>query len=320
MIRFLGLRLSQAVLVLLVMSVFVFGLIGLMPGDPIDVLAAGDPTMSPEDAARLRALYGVDRPLAERYLTWLSRLLSGDLGYSRLFAAPVGGLLLERVGNTLAIMVPSFLLALLIAFPAGVAAACRPDSITDGAINAASFVAISMPSFWLALLLIMLFSVLLGWLPAGGMGPPGGGTVLDHLPYLVLPVLSLTLASVGTHTRYIRAAVRDQVQADHIRTARAKGAGRNRTVWRHVVPNALIPVIAIIALDLGMLVSGALVTETMFAWPGVGKLIADAVLGNDFNVALAALLLVTGMTLAGAFLADIAYVLVDPRIRFGGRR
>lgn len=314
MLRYVTLRLLQAALVLAGMSFVIYSLMGLMPGDPIDLMIGGNPHLTPTDAARLRTLYGLDLPVWQRYLNWLAAATAGDLGYSRLFGLPVTAVLGERLVNTLTLMVPSLLLTLAIAFPAGVAAARRPNSVLDGAIGLACFAGISVPPFWLALMLIMGFAVGLGWLPAGGLGPAGTGSAAERLPYLILPVLTLTLANLGGYTRYIRAAVREALRQDYIRTARAKGLPEGRTVWHHALPNALIPVITIIALEFGALFSGALITETMFAWPGLGKLIADAVLGNDYNLALVALLLATAMTQAGNLLADLGYAALDPRI------
>ena len=173
-----------------------------------------------------------------------------------------------------------------------------------------------MPAFWLGLLLIIVFSVILGVLPAGGTETVGGAGFWDRAKYLVLPVANLTLASVGGHTRYMRAAMMETLRQDYIRTARAKGAGRARVVLGHALRNAMIPVVTIIALQFGYLFSGALITETIFAYPGMGKLIFDSIMGNDFNLALVALLFATLVTLIGNLLADVAYAWLDPRITY----
>ena len=318
MTRFLFHRLWQSALVLALMSFVVYSLIGLMPGDPVDLMITADPKMTPEDAARLRQLYGLDRPIVERYGNWLGAALTGDFGYSRLHAKPVMEVIGPALGNTVTLLALSLLLALMIGLPAGIAAAIRPYSKTDYAINMMAFAGISVPPFWLALMLIIVFAVLLGVLPAGGSGALGVGGIWDNAQYIVLPVVSLTIASVGGHTRYLRAAMIETLRQDYIRTARATGAGEARVVFGHALRNALIPVVTIIALDFGTLFSGALITETIFAWPGMGRLIYDAIMGNDFNLALVALLLATLLTLAGNFLADIAYVWLDPRISFRG--
>jgi len=316
MTHFLLHRFWQSALVLVVMSFAVYSLIGLMPGDPVDLMITADPKITPEDAARLRELYGLDQPIIERYGNWLSAALRGDFGYSRLYARPVMEVLGPAIANTVTLLGLSLGLALLIALPAGISAAYRPYSRLDYSINMAAFAGISVPPFWLALMLIIGFAVILGVLPAGGIGSAGDGGIWDNARYLVLPVVSLTIASIGGHTRYMRASMIETLRQDYIRTARATGAGEMRVVFGHALRNAMIPVVTIIAIDFGSLFSGALITETIFAWPGMGRLIFDSIMGNDFNLALVALLLATVLTLIGNFLADIAYVWLDPRVSF----
>jgi peptide/nickel transport system permease protein len=265
------------------------------------------------DVARLKQVYGVDQPLAARYVAWAQAVLAGDLGYSRLFSAPVAATLLPRLGNSVILMGASFAAAFAASLALGIAAARRPRSRLDGAINFACFAGVSLPTFWLALILILVFAAGLGWLPASGNG---GGDVADRLRHLVLPVATLSLASIGGYTRYVRAAMRDALGQDHIRTARAKGASEARVVWHHALRSALVPVTTILALSFGSLVSGALVTEEMFAYPGMGKLIFDAVMGNDYNLALAALLLATAVTMLANLGADLAYAWLDPRVTY----
>jgi peptide/nickel transport system permease protein len=316
MTRFLLSRLAQSIIVLAIMSFVIYGLMGLMPGDPIDLMISSDPHLTSADAQRLRAVHGLDKPLIERYATWLGSALEGDFGYSRLHAKPVLEVLPGPLGNTATLLGLSLLLSLLIGLPMGIVAAVRPYSKTDYLVNLAAFAGISVPAFWLALLLIIVFAVFLGVLPAGGTGTLGDSGFWDQAKYLVLPVANLTIASVGGHTRYMRAAMMETLRQDYIRTARAKGARPGRVVLRHALRNALIPVVTIVALDFGFLFSGALITETIFAYPGMGKLIFDSIMGNDFNLALVALLFATLLTLAGNFLADVAYAWLDPRISY----
>jgi peptide/nickel transport system permease protein len=316
MIRFTAIRLIEIAAVLALMSFVIYGLIGLMPGDPIDLMMAADPHVSSADLARLKALYGVDQPLLTRYLAWAHGALGGDLGYSRLFTAPVAATLLPRLGNSLMLMGSSFALAFVLALGLGIAAARRPRSYLDAAINFACFAGVSIPTFWLALILILVFGAELGWLPASGIATAGNGDLADRLRHLILPVATLTLASTGGYTRYVRTAMHDALGQDHIRTARAKGASEARVIWHHALRSALVPITTILALSFGTLVSGALVTETMFAYPGMGKLIFDAVMGNDYNLALAALMLATAVTLIANFAADLAYAWLDPRISY----
>lgn len=310
-------RIIHSLIVIAVMSFVIYGLMGLMPGDPVDLMISADPNVTAEDAERLRALYGLDQPLWSRYLNWLGAAVQGDFGYSRLYAQPVWAAILPALQNTLILLVSSLTLALIIALPAGIYAATRPYSVADYSINLAAFAGISMPPFWLGILLIMVFAVVLGWLPAGGTADASGASGLwESLKFLILPVAALTIAGVGGHTRYMRASMIETLRQDYIRTARAKGLTENRVVLHHALRNALIPVVTILALDLGVLFSGALITETVFAYPGMGKLIFDAIMGNDYNLALVGLLLATALTLAGNLLADIAYASLDPRISY----
>ncbi|MGF1610641.1 MAG: ABC transporter permease [Kiloniellales bacterium] len=314
MTRYIVQRLIESVVVLALMSFLIYLLIGLMPGDPIDLMISANPNLTPQDAARLRALHGLDQPITTRYLNWLTAALGGDLGYSRLFARPVMDVLLPRLGNTVLLMGVSFVLALALAIPLGILAALKPRSLIDNAINLTAFAGISVPPFWLAILLIILFAVMLAWLPAGGMGEGGPA---EQARYLVLPVLTLTLATVGGIVRFVRAAMMEALRQDYVRTARAKGLSERQTVLGHVLRNAMIPVVTILALNFGALFSGALITETMFGWLGMGKTIYDAIMGNDFNLAMVGLLLATVTTLLANLLADLAYAWLDPRISYG---
>lgn len=314
MMRYLGQRLGESAIVLLIMSFIIYALIGLMPGDPIDLMISADPDLTPADAERLKALYGLDRPIFERYLAWLQAALSGDFGFSRLHAKPVTDVLLPALGKTAILMGLSFVLALAIALPIGILAALKPQSLLDNALNLLAFAGISVPPFWLAILLIMLFAVTLGWLPAGGMGEGGG--LGELMRFAVLPVLTLTLATIGGLVRFIRAAMIEALRQDYVRTALSKGLTWRQVVVGHALRNAMIPVVTIIALNFGVLFSGALITETMFGWFGMGKSIYDAILGNDYNLALVGLLFATLTTLLANLMADIAYAWLDPRISY----
>ena len=320
MTRFISQRLIETAAVLLVMSFLVYVLIGLMPGDPVDILISGDPHMTSADAARLRALYGLDRPILERYLAWASNALTGDFGYSRTYQRPVLEILMPRLGNSAILMGVSFIISVAIALPLGILAAVRPYSRLDYAVNLLCFAGISVPVFWLALVLIIVFSVQLGVLPAGGMGTAGDAGFTDLLRHMALPVATLTIANIGGYARYMRSAMIEVLRQDFIRTARAKGVSPGRVIWGHALRNAMIPVVTILALSFGALFSGALVTETMFAYPGMGRLIYDAILGNDFNLALVGLLFATLATLLANLAADLAYAGLDPRISLGEAR
>ena len=322
MSRYLASRAAETVVTLALMSFVVYLLIGLMPGDPIDMMIAGDPTMTSADAARLRAVYGIDKPLIERYLAWLTQALQGNFGYSRSFNQPVLTVLWPRLLNTLVLAGLAFVISAAIALPLGIWAAAHPRSRTDDLITLFCFAGISTPPFWLALLAITLFAVTLGWLPAGGMADirPGTSwlaTVGERLRYLALPVATLSLVQLGAYTRFMRGAMIEALRQDYVRTARAKGLPERRVLWGHAFANALAPVLTILALSFGGLLSGALITETMFAWPGMGKAIYQAILENDYNLALIGLLIATLATILGNLLADLAYAWVDPRVSIG---
>jgi peptide/nickel transport system permease protein len=315
-LRYLSYRLLGAAVMLLAMSFLIYLLLGLMPGDPIDLMASGDPNITSEDLARLKEYYGLDRPLHERYWIWLQGALMGDFGYSRLYALPVIQLMGPRLANTALLMGLSFALALALALPAGVLAALRPRSWLDYGLNLFAFAGISVPSFWLALLLILLFAVNLGWLPAGGVHAVGDDTLGNRALHLVLPVLTLTLLTVGGVLRFTRSAMLETLRADYIRTARAKGLGAWGVVVGHALRNAMIPVVTILALNFGALFSGSMIVEQMFAYQGMGKMIYDAIIGNDFNLALVGLLFATLLTLLSNLGADVVYAWLDPRISY----
>ena len=317
--RYFASRAVQTIVTLALMGLVVFLLIGLMPGDPIDLMIAGDPNMKAADAARLRAAYGLDKPLIDRYLAWAGEALQGNFGYSRSFGQPVFNILWPRLLNTLLLAGTAFVLSVAIALPLGIWAASHPRSRTDYLINLFCFAGISTPPFWLALLLITLFAVSLGWLPAGGMAnlrpdTPWTAALADQLRHLVLPVATLTLVQIGAYTRFMRGAMIEALRQDYVRTARAKGAPERTVLWRHAFANALAPVLTVLALSFGGLFSGAVITETMFSWPGMGKAIYQAVLDNDYNLALVGLLVATAATIAGNLLADLGYAWVDPRV------
>lgn len=307
-------RLGQSVLVLLVMSFVIYGLIGLMPGDPIDLMIATLPNITPDDIARLRSLHGLDEPIWLRWWQWLTSALGGDLGNSRLYGAPVESVIAGPLLRSLMLIAASLVIALAIALPIGILAALRPRGVFDTVANLIAFVGLSMPTFWLGIMLIMVFAVTFGWLPAGGV-PQSGAGVAETLRHMALPVATLAVATIGQYTRYMRAAMIESLNQDYVRTALAKGAGRWRVVLVHALRNAMIPVVTVLALDFGMLFSGALITETVFAWPGMGKLIIDSIRFLDRPVIVAYLMLIVVIFIAINLVVDVVYSLLDPRVR-----
>ncbi len=314
MAQFVVRRLVQCLLVLLVMSFVIYNLIGLMPGDPIDIMIASNPGATPEVVAHLRAIYGLDQPLMLRYWHWLIAALQGDFGFSRIHSQPVLEVLLPALLQTAKLLISSFVISVVLAFVLGILAALRPGGVVDGLVSLFAFAGISIPVFWLALMFILIFAVNLHWFPASGIANVGDGSVGDQLRHLIMPIATLALANTGGFTRYVRASMIETLRMDHVRTARAKGAGPGRVVLIHAFRNALIPVVTVMGLNFGTLFGGALLTETMFAQPGMGKMIYDSILGNDFNLALTGLLFATLVTLLSNLATDIAYGALDPRI------
>jgi peptide/nickel transport system permease protein len=301
-------RLPQMAITLVLLSLAAWFSIGLMPGDPVSLAMISDPRLTPADIERLRALHGLDQPLIARYLAWAGGVLRGEFGYSRLFAQPVWRVLWPALLSTLALVGTAVLLAAGLGIALGALAALRPRAapVVDGL----ALLAQAVPSFWLGILLIILFAVRLGWLPAGG-APDAG---YSALPFLVLPVATIAFGQMAGYARHAAAALSAELSRPHITSARARGAGERRLLWHHALPNAAVPLLTLLALDAGGLVSGALVTETVFARPGMGKLLYDAVMGNDYNLALLALLLVALVTMLATLLADLAQRWIDPRI------
>jgi len=309
-------RLVESLIVLLVMSFVIYALMALMPGDPIDIMVQSDPHLTPADATRLKEIYGLDQPLGKRYANWFFAAVQGDFGYSRIHNRPTLEILAPRLVNTAWLMLASLLFSLIIALPIGIYSALHPYSKTDYLVNFLALGGISIPVFWLALMLIVVFSVWLGWLPASGIHTVGESGLADSLRHMILPVVTLSIASIGSLTRYVRAAMMEVLRNDYIRTARAKGLSQSTIVFKHALRNAMIPVVTVIALSFGTLFSGALITETMFSYLGMGKLIYDSIIGNDFNMALVSLLFATALVLASNLLADLIYAWLDPRIHY----
>ena len=315
MTKFILRRLVQALLVLLVMSFVIYGLIGLMPGDPLDIMIASNPGATPEVVAHLRAIYGLDQPLMLRYWHWLVAALAGDFGFSRIHSQPTLEVLGPALVQTCKLLIASFVVSVILSFVLGIVAALRPGGWADSFISLFAFAGISVPVFWLALMMILVFAVNLHWFPAGGMANVGDGGFRDQFRHLVMPVTTLALANTGGFTRYVRASMIETLRMDHVRTARAKGAGERRVVLIPRLPQRADPRGDGDRAQLRHAVPRArCLTETMFSQPGMGKMIYDSILGNDFNLALTGLLFATLITLLSNLLADLAYGWLDPRI------
>ncbi|TDV57777.1 ABC transporter permease [Actinophytocola oryzae] len=310
-------RLATNVLVFLLITVAIFWLVHKAPGDPIAMRIPADQlnSGSTEYIAQQRHALGLDRPVFVQYWFWLTSAVQGDLGYSLLNGRPVTELLGERIGPTVELMLIGLVISLLIAFPLGILAARRKNSVWDYGTAVVSLGSVSIPVFFLALIAIFVFTLQWQWLPSSGIADPANPSLLDSIRHLVLPALILGIANTGSYLRYIRGTMITELGADYVRTAEAKGASRRRVVYRHALRNSLIPVITVIASNMGQLLAGAVVIEQVFAWPGMGQLAISSVRQQDYSVIVGFALLVAILVLLFNLLADVLYTVVDPRVR-----
>jgi peptide/nickel transport system permease protein len=308
MSRYIAGRLLQLVPVLLIISVIVFAIMRVLPGDPAQLMLAGAEggAVTPERLAELREQMGLNERAYIQYLRFLGHALIGDFGNSIRFRSPVSELILDRFGSTLSLAIVGLLVAILIGLPLGMIAAVRQNSWIDALSMALAYIGASMPVYWLGLLLILGFSFNLGWFP-----PAGGG-----LHGLVLPSLTLGLVSAGIISRLIRSSLIEVLEEDYIRTGRAKGLSERVLLWRHGLNNALIPVITMAGLQFGAMLAGAVVTETVFSRPGVGRLVVSAILWKDYPLVQGCVLFMAVAYLLVNLLVDIGYAWLDPRIRY----
>jgi peptide/nickel transport system permease protein len=302
-----------------IIVVFNFFLLNMAPGDAADVLAAESGAATAETMAATRARLGLDLPLLDQFLNYLWHLLHLDLGFSAKFGVPVLEVILDRLPATLLLMVTALVFALLVGLAAGFVMALKPGSLLDRAISVAALLFYSVPSFWGALMLIVIFSVQLGWLPSSGyqtIGFEGSGLelALDMVRYLVLPALSLSLFFIAIYARLTRASMLEVYGQDYVRTAVAKGLPPGRIAWRHVLRNALVPVTTVAGIHFGILLGGAIVTETVFAWPGLGSLAFQAVFARDFAVLLGILLMSSVLVIVINIATDLLHAWLDPRV------
>ena len=306
-------RMLQLLPTLVLVSILVFGLQQLMPGDPALVLA-GEEGANPVVLAQIRAELWLDRPLPVQYFHWLGGLLHGDLGYSWRIRQPVAALVREKLPVTLQLGVMAFIFALVIGVPAGVLSAVKRGTWWDHAANLIGLGGLSTPNFWLGIMLILLVSVQLGWLPPSGYVPLNVD-VWQSLATTVMPAFVLGNATAAVLMRHTRSAMLTALDQDYVRTARAKGLGEGRVVIRHALRNALVPVVTLGALELGTLFSGAVLTEQVFSIPGFGKLVVDAVFNRDYPVVQGVVMVTATLYILLNLLADVLYVLVNPRLR-----
>jgi peptide/nickel transport system permease protein len=314
--RFVVRRVVQAILTLVGITMLTFALLRLAPGDPVSLMVAGTPDMTASDLAALRQVYGLDEPLPQQYLRWVGRVVQGDFGYSLLYKRPVTQMIGASLPNTLQLSLLALLVALAVGVPLGLLAALRRGSMLDQAIRVFSVVGHAVPPFWLGLLFILTLSVGLRLLPVGGMLTIGASDwdLGDRLAHLVGPVLTLSLAGIANYTRYLRTEALDVLSQDYVRTARAKGLRERTVVAAHVLRNALLPIVTALGGVLATLISGSLVVEQVFAWPGMGRLMFDAARAKDYPVVMGVVVLSSALLLVSYLLRDIAYGVVDPRV------
>lgn len=317
MLKYLLRRILISIPVLISITIIIFALTEIAPGDVVDYFVSPEIEMSSEQMDVLRTRFGLDQPPPIRYLNWLGNLLQGDLGYRFTDGRPVAEVISRRFGASILLMGTALMIGIVVGVPLGVFTGLRQYSFWDFSLTGISFLGISTPAFVTGILALMIFSIQLSWFPSGGMRPvdrePTFFTTVHHL---ILPSLVLSLNYIATFMRYMRFSMLEVIRSDYVTTAKAKGLYNRRITWRHTVPNAILPVITVIGLSIPTLVVGAVFTETIFSWPGMGTLYLDAVLGRDVPLLMGINLVIALFVLTANILTDLAYALVDPRIRY----
>lgn len=312
-------RIAQGLLALVLIATINFMLVRAAPGDPVAVIAGEAGASDAQFVAQLRAQFGLDQPLGTQLQRYLGHVLQGDLGFSYRQQSPVLSLILERLPATLLLTGSAFVLSLAFGVALGAMAAQRSGTWVDSGITVVALLFYATPLYWLAMMAVLVFSVHLDWLPAFGFMTVGAdltgwARVWDGLQHLVLPALTLALFYMAVYARMTRATMREVAQMDFVKTARAKGVAPGRILRAHVLRNALLPVVTLAGIQAGSMIGGAVLTETVFAWPGIGRLMFDALLQRDYNLLLGCFLVTAGMAVLFNLLTDLVYTLVDPRI------
>lgn len=312
-------RIIQVIPVLIGISAIVFLLVKLQPGDPFSSMM--DPNLTSEMKEKMLEKLGYNDPIIIQYFKWLFRVIKGDWGYSIQFKQPVMIVIGSRIGNTAILSIASMILSILIAIPSGIVSAQKPYSKTDYLVTILAFVGLSIPSFFFGMLLIKIFSIDLGLLPISGMVTVGMDLkgfplIVDVLKHMFLPLIVLALMNTASLMRYTRSSMIEILKTDYIRTARAKGVRRRKLIYKHALKNELLPLITILTMQIPSLLSGALLTETIFVWPGIGRLNFNAVMSRDYPLIMGIVMMVALISLMSNLIADILYALVDKRIKF----
>lgn len=306
-------RLVNIIPMLFFITIISFILMHLAPGDPLQAYIS--PEMNVDDIERMRESLGLNDPIIVQYFKWLLNTLQGNLGYSMVSNKPVLDLILERLGPTLLLSGSALIISLIISIPVGLIAGYKKNSILDNVINVISYVGISIPSFWFAMMLIYVFAMKLNILPSVGMRSIGVDTTSDMLKHLILPATVLSFYNISVYVRYIRSSTIGQLKEDYVLTQYAYGASTKDILFRHVLKNTLLPVITIFGMSLPGMFTGAFITETIFGWPGMGQLGVNAIFGYDYPVVMGITLISSTMLIIGNLIADILYTIIDPRIK-----
>ena len=315
MLSYIGKRLLQAIPLLIGVSIIGFGLMHLAPGGPLAVYTL-NPTITSQDIERIKIIFGLDQPMHVQYLKWATGMFTGSWGYTFFGGRPVLLVIAERLPATFLLMGSALSIAILLGLTVGMIGAVRRYSIFDYLATTGALMALSFPTFWFGLMAIFIFAVHLGWLPSGGMYELGEeGNLIDLLRHLVLPALVLALVITATYSRYARSAFLEVLHQDYMRTARAKGLRPHEQLFWHAFPNALKPLIALFGTDLPVLFSGALVTESIFGWPGMGRLFVDALTMKESPILMGLMMFTEFFVIIGNLLADVLIALLDARVR-----
>lgn len=315
MFKYIVKRLLQAIPLLIGVSMIGFALMHLAPGGPLAVYTL-NPTITAQNIQQIKHIFGLDQPMYIQYLKWAYGMFTGNWGYTFFGGRPVFDVIMERVPATLLLMGSGMSLAIIFGMLIGILGAVKRYSIFDYLATSGAMVALSFPTFWFGLMTIFIFALELGWLPSGGMSTLGGnGGVLDLLSHLILPAVVLALALVAIWSRYTRSSFLEVINQDYIRTAKSKGLSSRRVLFRHAFPNALAPLIALAGIELPWLFSGALVTESIFGWPGMGLLFIDALSSKEYPVLMGMVMITAMAVIIGNLIADVINAMIDPRIR-----
>jgi len=308
-------RILQAIPLLIGVSIIGFSMMHLAPGGPLAVYTL-NPTITAQDIERIKIVFGLDQPVYIQYLKWAYGIFTGNWGNTFFGGRPVLDVILERIPATLLLMGSGMALAMVIGMCIGILGAVKRYSIFDYLATSGAMVALSFPTFWFGLMAIFIFSLKLGWLPSGGMYTLGGEeTILDLIRHLILPTMVLALVLVAQWSRYSRSSFLEVIHQDYIRTAKSKGLSPSRILFRHAFPNAVSPLIALAGVQLPWLFSGALITETIFSWPGMGRLFVDALTMKEYPILMGMVMITAMAVILGNLLADLINALIDPRIR-----